>query len=314
MQKYNPQYWFDDMPVLAKLPPSKIATKLRELGDIEAAETIRNQIKKKPRSFAFSASFWPSRQTPAWQHTAHAFGYIPPVEAGTDESVKIAHAGNMKADMSLKNARIKITLGALRVAGYPGKGIHHILFDFYAQNQLKNHVEHLHFNQVYRAREKEAAAIIGYPIFIGLNVGSEGVAFKGYTVNVKNETDEAILDFLDRDIFRAGLKLATTAQPAIAPLAGIAIGLTKMVASRHKNVAVQDFFMGLDFTNVPFSAKLAQGSYIAVQIPEEQRLIWDWKQWIYDPTNGRIVNKDDANALIPYNYVVFSVSRYEDTE
>jgi hypothetical protein len=185
------------------------------------------------------------------------------------------------------------------------------LFDFYAQNQLKDTVEHLHFNQVYRAHQGEEAAVIGYPIFIGLNVGSEGVAFKCYTVNVKNEVDEAVLNFLDGNIFQAGLKLATTAQPAIAPLAGIAIGLTKMIASRHKNVAVQDFFMGLDFTNMPFSARLAQGSYIAVQIPEQQRLVWDWRQWAYDPTNMRIVNKNDNKALIPYNYIVFNVSRYE---
>lgn len=92
---------------------------------------------------------------------------------------------------------------------YPGKGVHHVLFDFYAQNQLSDkNVEHLHFNATYRAREGERAAILGFPIFIGLNVGSEGVAFKCFTVNVKNEQDEALLDFLNSDVFKAGLKLA----------------------------------------------------------------------------------------------------------
>lgn len=227
--------------------------------------------------------------------------------------VEITHAGNMKADKSLKNARIKVTLDRLRVADYPGGGRHHILFDFYGQNHLKDHIEHLHFNQTYRAQEGEVAGIIGYPVFIGLNVGSGGVALKCFTVNVKNDNDEVILDFLDTEIFQTGLKLATIAQPAIAPLAGMAVGLTKMIASRNKNVAVQDFYMGLDFTNVPTGARLAQGSYITVQIPEKQQVIWDWKQWVYNPTNGRIVKKDDTGVLIPYNYIVFGVSKYEGT-
>jgi hypothetical protein len=224
----------------------------------------------------------------------------------------IRHAGNIEADATLKNSRVKISLDCLRVAAYPGNGIHHVLFDFYAQNQVSGgNVEHLHFNATYRAKEGERAAILGYPVFLGLNVGSEGVAFKCFTVNVKNEQDEAFLKFLDSDVFKAGLKLASTAQPAIAPLSGMAVGLTRSLASRNKNVPVQDFFMGLDFTTIPTRAKLAEGSYIAVQIPEMMETMWDWGDWVYHPGTGQIVNKDDKGSLIPYNYLVFSVSRYE---
>lgn len=46
MQTYDPQYWFEDIPVLAKLPAQKAATKLRELDDIEAAEAIEFNIEK----------------------------------------------------------------------------------------------------------------------------------------------------------------------------------------------------------------------------------------------------------------------------
>jgi hypothetical protein len=310
MQTYNPQYWFEDVQVLAKLPADRAAAKLRELGDIETADSI--EWGSEVDTGIYGAWEKPRRVKP-WQHTAEAFGYTPLIEPGDSEMVEILHAGNMEADTSLKNARIRVTLDQLRVADYPGKGIHHILFDFYAQNQLEGHVEHLHFNQTYRAQEGELVGIIGYPVFIGLNVGSEGVTFKCFTVNVKNDTDEAILDFLDQDIFQAGLKLATTVQPAIAPLAGMAAGLTKMIANRHRNVPVQNFYMGLDFSKVPFRARLAQGSYIAVQIPEKQRVIWDWKQWVYNPTSGRIVKKNDPEALIPYNYIIFSVSKYEGT-
>lgn len=42
--------------------------------------------------------------------------------------------------------------------------------------------------------------------------------------------------------------------------------------------------------------------------------LFDWNEWVFQPHTGQIVGKDDAAALIPYNYIVFSVSRYEDTE
>ncbi|MEZ4524967.1 MAG: hypothetical protein R2941_03495 [Desulfobacterales bacterium] len=32
---------------------------------------------------------------------------------------------------------------------------------------------------------------------------------------------------------------------------------------------------------------------------------------VYHPGNGQIVNKEDSTKLIPYNFIVFSVSRYE---
>lgn len=160
-------------------------------------------------------------------------------------------------------------------------------------------------------REGEESAIIGYPIFVGLNVGSEGVVFRCLTVNVKNEDDEALLGFLESDVFKTGLGLATTAQPAIAPLSGMAVALTKSIAGRYKNVPVQDFYMGLDFTEIAFRARLAEGSYLAVQIPEAFERIWDWDEWVYRPKSGQVVSRDDEAQLIPYNYLVFSVSRYE---
>ena len=50
---------------------------------------------------------------------------------------------------------------------------------------------------------------------------------------------------------------------------------------------------------------------MAVQIPETMQTVWDWDDWVYTPGNGQVVNKTDPTMLIPYNYVVFSVSRYE---
>ncbi|MEE4358347.1 MAG: hypothetical protein V2I97_17890 [Desulfococcaceae bacterium] len=301
--------WFEDIPVLGAQPPEQVAQKLRELDERELAEKLLTEHHEPPPTFG--KKWWRPFQDRAWQHTAHAFGHISPAEPGT-EMLPIHHAGNIKPQENLKNARIKITLDCLRVAAYPGRGIHHILFDFYAQNQVTGkNVEHLHFNATYRAKEGERAAILGYPVFIGLNVGNEGVMFKCYTVNVKNESDEALLHFLDSDVFKAGLKLAKSAQPAIAPLSQMALGLTRSIASRNKNAAVQDFYMGLDFSAIPTRARLTEGSYIAVQIPEALETIWDWQDWVYNPARGQIVNKEDSTKLIAHNYLVFSVSRYE---
>ena len=304
--------WFDDLPVLGALPPEEAAAKLREVGEVEAAtelEAARGEVMRGP-VFGKRGIRWPFGDK-AWQHTAHAFGYLAPAPPGSDP-LPIQHAGNIKAHARLKNARIKITLDRLRVADYPGGSTHRVLFDFYAQNQVPGKVEHLHFNATHRVREGEQAAILGYPIFVGLNVGTEGVAFKCFTVNVGNEADEAFLGFLESDVFKEGLKLASTVQPAIGLFSETALGLTKAIATRHRNVPVQDFYMGLDFSHIATRARLAEGSYLAVQIPETIQTVWDWSDWVYNPANGRVVNKANPTQLIPYNYVVFSISRYEE--
>jgi hypothetical protein len=302
--------WFDDLPVIGKLPPAEAAAKLRELGDHAATALAPEpfEVMRGPVDFGVRG-LWPFQDKP-WQHTAHAFGYLAPAAPG-NQPLPIQHAGNIPPDTTLKNSRIKITLDRLRVASYPGGGIHRILFDFYAQNQVPNGVEHLHFNSTFRAREGEQAAVIGFPIFVGLNIGTEGVAFRCYTVNVANDDDEKLLGFLEGDVFKAGLKLAATVQPAIAPLSGMAVALTRSLAARHRNVAVQDFYMGLDFSSLPTRAQLAEGAYLAVQIPEMLQTVWDWSEWVYNPASGQVVDKADHTRLIPYNYLIFSVSRYD---
>lgn len=137
------------------------------------------------------------------------------------------------------------------------------------------------------------------------------MAFRCHTVKVKNDDDEALLDFLEGDVFRGGLKLVETAQPATAPLSQLALGLTKSLAKRHRNVSVQDFYLGLDFAGTAAGARLGQGDYIAAQIPEALLVIWSWDDWAYDPCNGHIVNKADPATVIPYNYLVFGVIRYD---
>lgn len=307
MSSMSNSAWFDDLPVLGAMSPGQAVAKLREMGDLETAL----QLESAPETIVRGGSqrgWWPFEDKP-WQHTAHTFGYLAPHVPGND-ALPIQHAANIAADTTLKNTRVKVTLDRLRVAAYPGLGIHRVLFDFYARNQTPDGTEDLHFNAVFRVRNGQEAGITGFPIFVGLNVGSEGLTFKCFTINVKNEHDDAFLSFLDSDVFQAGLQLTSNLQPAIALLSGMTVALTRAVAKRRQNVPVQDFYMGLDFSTVSARARLAVGSYFVVQIPQALRSQWDWSEWVYDLANAQVVKRADKGQLIPYNYIVFSISRY----
>jgi hypothetical protein len=301
--------WFDDLPVIGELSPIDAARKLRELGDERTASILDAATEPgvaRRGTFAESRGLWPFRDR-AWQHTAHVFGYIPP-RSGAGPATPIA-AAEIDADTGLRGSQVKVTLDAMRVADYPGSGTHRILFDFYAQNQLRRAVEHLHYTLTLRVREGQAAAVVGYPIFLDLTVGGEGLCLKCFTVNVKNDADEVVLRALESDVLRNGLRLAATVQPAIATVSGFALGLTKAIASRNRNVPVQDFYLGLDFSDIASRGRLAVGSYVAVQVPGEALAAWDWDDWQYRSPSGHLVSAAAPERLPPYNYVVFSVSR-----
>jgi hypothetical protein len=140
-----------------------------------------------------------------------------------------------------------------------------------------------------------------------LNVGNDGALFKGHTTNVSNDNDEHFLSFLNSSTFTSGLKLLDTVNPAIPVVSQFAVGIAQAIGSRNKNIGVQDFFLGLDFTSSPSGARLAQGSYIVVQAPSRG---WNWSDWTWDTNLGGVVKKSD-NSPIPWNYVVFSVSKMQ---
>jgi hypothetical protein len=299
--------WFE-MPVIGAMSREGAAEKLDEIGETDLAD----QVRAAPHEAKYRREGgwrWPFR-TKAWQHTSHAIGYIAPSTPGFRGLREIVDVGELEADVSLKRMRVKVTLDALRIEEYPGSGTHHVLFDFYAQNQIRPAPEHLHFNATYRVRQGEQAAIRGYPIFLGLMTGDDGISFRCFTVNVKNDGDQALLSFLDSDALKAGLRLATVAQPAIAPLTELAQNITKGIAARSRNVPVQDIYLGLDFTDSPTGARLRLGSYIAMQVPEDG-LKFSWKDWALDSASRAIVLKEEPDRTAPYNYFVFAITKYE---
>ena len=249
----------------------------------------------------------------AWEHTEHQFGFLPfatntPTLSTNGLSIMPAHA--IKANRKL--TRIDIRLDKIRVYDYPGSGLHTVLFNFVAENSLTNATagaESVTFSQSYDIQEQQGAGINGYPIFNGLNVGKSGIAFKCATVNVKNQNDTKALGFLKSGAAAKGLTLLTTAQPAIAPFVELTKGFAEMFLTRNENVKVQDFFLGLDFDDgAAFGARLQEGNYIVVQAPDGE---FSFSQWIYKPSEGKLV-KVGTNEPIPYNYVIFRVSKHSN--
>ena len=135
------QVWFDDVPVIGELPPKEAAARLRQLGEDEVASALEARRETSSYAFGPDKQWWELPDKP-WLHTAHAFGYLPPAQAG-NTSMAIQSAENIPTDPALKKARVKITLDRLRAASYPGRGIHHVLVHFYAQNQIPERTEDL---------------------------------------------------------------------------------------------------------------------------------------------------------------------------
>jgi len=304
--------WFENLPVIGNLPAEQAADKLREVGEEEVATLLRQAEGAEGQTFKLGErkSRWPFQDKP-WQYTAHTFGYLASASSGSNVQ-DIRHIEDIAADPGLRGARIKLTLNRLRIAAYPGGGIHHVLLHFFAQNQTPGKAEPLHFNATYRVQQGQSAGVQGYPLFTGLSVGQEGLTLKCRTINVRNDQDEAFLGFLESPTFKTGLHLINIAQPVLAPFSEMALGLAKMIAAHHRNVSVQDFDLGLDFSTVPMRGRLAEGAYLAVQIPESFYAVWDWNEWVYLPARGLVVKRNDHQQLIPYNYLVFCLSRYDD--
>ena len=265
---------------------------LKSIGDEQA---LRELIAVPEKNYLKKVS--EAREPKPWEHSTHSYGFL--------DSNKIIDAVNSSADTSLKNKRIKISLDILYVFDYPGNGRHHVLFDFKAKNQLMNDNDQIiHFSQTRTAQEGQFAGILSIPIFIGLTVGNEGVDFACTTINVSNESDEKFLDILESNEVKSGLKLVNSINPVVPIVSSLAEGIAKKVATRNNNKKIQEFVMGLDFSNINSRAKLREGTYIVVQSGLNS---FDWTKWEYK--NGVVLSKQDNTKTLPHNYLVFSISK-----
>lgn len=295
---------------LAFLPPTVVAKKLRAMGEPELADEIESHVPQTPQRDAFFelAGLFQKKPKP-WQYTAHAFGFLP---INVAEGTPLISAGSIDPDTDLRNGRVTIRLDGLHAADYPGSGLHEVLFQFSVRNQVPNGEEDLHFNTTLRVQERQSAGMTGMPVFVGLNISSEGVSLQCQTINVKNANDKAFLECLNSDAVRSGLKLITTAQPAIAPLSSIALAIAKSFAKRNENAVVQSFDLGLDFTPSPTGARLSEGCYIAAQLPDDVLNEFRWSDWHISPNTGMIRSTQDLAQVFPFNYIIIRVTRFQE--
>lgn len=301
-----------ETPPIGEMDRRGVLEYLEGVGD-DSAGALRRSLEAEPASAdqEFRTFDWGGGDPKPWQHSSHTFGFIPPQSPGSVDPVALEHAGTIKPSTDLKNKRVTIALDRLRVYEYPGRGIHNVLFNFYAEHHVsaEGEAEQVNFAQTYRIQSSEGAGISGYPVFRGLQVGQSGIAFKGFTVNVSNENDRGLLDALDSAVFQSGLKMITTANPAIKPLASMAEGIARSFLKRNENVKVQDFYLGLDFSQIATGARLALGSYVVVQVPRPEH--FSWERWVFNPRTGEVVANDGYDdTRIPYNYLIFSVAEF----
>lgn len=286
---------FDEQLSLGYQSEADVAAFLEHLGDNEGAWEIREAgVRGQGLGDIFSKP---------WKQTTHLFGFIEE-GAGGSGLVAITPAARIEADRSLIGRRVKVTLDAFQVHRYPGNGTHKVLFDFQGRDQASGEAQDLQFASVLHVSDGARAAVSGMPIFTGVTVPADGLSFKGRTVLIGNAGDEAIIDVLESSIFKDGLKLLGSVQPALPQLVALAGGITKNLMRREWNKQVQLFDLGLDFTDSRTSARLRHGSYVVVQVPGES--MWRWDDWRFDPNMQTVV--DAQGAIAPHNVIIFAVS------
>jgi hypothetical protein len=306
----------DEFVPLGEQSPTEIAQKLREIGDDETAQFYESGVNSLAEGL---------HRPHDWLNKGYQYGFVPLFEPREHYLHEITSAMNMSGNETLKNQRINIHLQRFYVHEYPmaltqavsefffGMNVHTVLFTFEAYNQVAKGTEHVAFNQVYEVIAGQDAGVSGHPIFLGINVGSNGIGFTCKTVNVGNYSDQMIINVINSHVVKTGLHLLTTAQPGLIPFVGIARELTTTLANRSKNIPVQSLNIGLDFEKGAVGARLDIGTYIAVQVPHPGTI--SWRDWGYDADKDIVVRKNLAQGedayTLPHNTIMFRVSKYQ---
>lgn len=285
--------------LLGNQPRARISDYLRDIGDDEAADRLTSRG-------GSGQGLGLSWGDDVWGYTGLLIGHIVPDAAGRD--IDVVNAITLPPDVNLKGTRVKVTLERFWVHRYPGRGSHKILCQFTGKNQIEGEAEEMKFALTTEARDGSSAAVSGSPIFLGVSVGQNGIAFEGSTVNVRSSYDDVLLSALDSGPFRDGLSLLTTVQPALKPFVGLAGSLVGSVLSRSRNKPVYAFKLGLDFEASSTSACLRHGSFVVIQGDHSD---WSWDDVVWNADAQQLLKRNDRQSL-EFNYMVFRVSPYHE--
>lgn len=290
--------YFDHNESLGMQSEEDIAAYLRLIEDYDAAEKLTS-LGASGQGLARILGY-------EYAQTGFIIGFIPPQNV-TNDSTTILGMSEVKPDPSLKGKKIKITLDKFYIENYPGNGQHRVLCEFAGKNQAAEDVEEMRFALTVEAFDKGSASVNGKPIFMGVTVGDDGVAFEGRTVNVRSKDDDLVLNALENDSFKQGLSLIGSVQPALKPFVSLAAGVVKAASKRNWNRQVHSFALGLDFSKNSTSARLRYGSYVVVQVDTAS---WDWANFAWNPDSMAITAKADGSPLA-LNHLIVGVAPFE---
>ncbi|WP_294642461.1 hypothetical protein [uncultured Aureimonas sp.] len=285
---------------LGEQAPEVVVAFLREIGNHEAADNIAAAGGTGQGFLGFGNS--------PYTATGVAYGLIDDDRSG---SVSRVLTGNrIAADPSLAGTRIKVTLDHFYAAEYPGRGKQSILCEFQGKNQIAGSSEPIHFAATLTVQNQDSAGITGLPLFLGLTVGKNGIQLSGRTVYVGSTSDDALMGIFDSEIYKKGLSLLSTAQPALAPLALTAGGVIKFLINGPKNQEVHQFKMGFDFTGSKTSPRLRLGSYIVAQGGDQSTI--PLSSCVWDNERSRLYNQRTGKEVTEFNYMVFGISSFDE--
>ncbi len=289
-------------PVLAEHTPLQVAAYLREIGDTKTADAITKIGSAGGQGITLPLKTYP------WMCANHVIGYVAP--GGKSGRLSISPAVEIEPDADLIGKAIKINLNKFHVNDYPGILKHTVLMEFTGRSQTGDTKEDLRFTTVCEIKNKDSTSA-GLPIFTGVRVPADGLAFDGRTVRVKGDGDEMILGVLKSKTFQRGITLLAHAQPALPMLTQMSAGVVEYLLKQSRNRAVQRFDLGLDFSRSGTSAQLRLGSYIVAQVPDDG--MWNWSEWQYDQHAMSIVRERNGKTdALDVNYMIFGVSPSSD--
>lgn len=226
---------------------------------------------------------------------------------------------------SLDKAHFEALKSGMTAMGREISGVEELESFYKKVEKAQQHSQPVQYARTHEIREGDGLATNGYPIFIGLRSGDEGAAFRVTVIHLKNDDDMDLAKKVTDNV-KEGLNLLGPAGSLISTVTGHVQGIVQHIKNRNRNRIIQDVFLGLDHSELNTRAKLAEGSYIVVQIDHDPSL-WNWDQWVFDRKNGQVVRKGVDRPVSEYasdmkgntkkkflrkmdfNYMVFGVSK-----
>lgn len=298
----------------SKLRISDAISVLNKIGDSESALELDNLIKEDPNIADLTvADTLDTQFNRAWKIKEHAYAFLDE-ENRDGNKIPLINALTMNADSSLKGQRINIRVGNVYVERYPGLfgGEHEVLFEFSAKHSPENNSieeEDIKYTQKYTLRNGGGSGKSGLSVLKGLRVPKNGIDFYLNTIYIANKSEEKIVKFLNSGIFNSGLELISTVNPVIKQVSGYATGITKYLVEEKKNNIIQEIGLGFDFAGNTEVASLKCGTYAAIQTIRSN---FKFSEWYYDIDSSLLKPYDGSLQRLPFNYITFVISEYQE--